>query len=104
MGILHMCIHIFFVYTSVYYIKRTFKESVFWTFLVVQWIVVCLLMQGTGVQCLVWEASTRLRATKPMHHNYGGCVQQLLKPKSLVPVLHNKRSHRSEKLVHHIEE
>ena len=39
--------------------------------LVVQWLGVCLPMQGTRVQALVWEDPTCRRATKPvLHHNY----------------------------------
>ena len=61
-------------------------------------------MQGTRVQALVREDPTCLGATKPVRHNYWGRVPQLLKPMLLDPVLHNKRSHRSEKPVHHNEE
>ena len=66
-------------------------------------------MHGTQVRALVWEDPTCREATKPMHHNYWACtlepashnywahVLQLLKPARLEPVLHNKRSHCSEK-------
>jgi len=37
---------------------------------VVQWIRICLLMQGTWVQSLVQEDSTCRGATKPVCHNY----------------------------------
>ena len=37
--------------------------------LVVQWLRICLPMQGTGVQALVREDPTCHRATKPGHHN-----------------------------------
>ena len=40
------------------------------TSLVVQWIRICLAMQGTWVQSLVLEGPTCCRATKPMAHNY----------------------------------
>ena len=40
------------------------------TSLVVQWIRIHLLMQGTQVQSLVKEDSICRVATKPMHHNY----------------------------------
>ena len=40
------------------------------TSLGVQWIRICLPMQGTPVRSLVWENSTHHRATKPVHHNY----------------------------------
>ena len=38
--------------------------------LVVQWLRICLTMQGTQVQSLVWEDLTCHGATKPMHHNH----------------------------------
>ena len=38
--------------------------------LVVQWLRICLPMQGTRVRALVREDSTHRGATKPMHHNY----------------------------------
>ena len=38
--------------------------------LVVQWLRICLPMQGTRVQALVREDPICRRATKPMHHNY----------------------------------
>ena len=40
------------------------------TYLVVQWVRICLAMQGTLVQSLVWEDPTCHSATKPKHHNY----------------------------------
>ena len=55
------------------------------------------------------EDPTCYRAATPLGHNYGACtlepgscnytahVLQLLKPRALGPVLHNKRSHRREK-------
>ena len=81
-----------------------------------QWLRIRLPMQGTGVRALVWEDPTCREATKPVHHNYWACaleptshnywahVLQLLKPARLEPVLHNKRSHCSEKPEHHKEE
>ena len=38
--------------------------------LVVQWLRICLLMQGTRVRTPVWENPTCHRATKPVSHNY----------------------------------
>ena len=38
--------------------------------LVVQWLRVCLLMQGTRVRALVWEDPTCRGATRPVSHNY----------------------------------
>ena len=39
------------------------------TSLVVQWLRMCLPIQGTRVRSLVWEDSTYCRAAKPMGHN-----------------------------------
>ena len=73
-------------------------------------------MQETWVPALVQEDPTCCGATKPVRHNYWACalepashnywahVPQLLKPARLEPVLHNKRSQRSEKPRHHNEE
>ena len=68
-------------------------------------------MQGTRVWALVREDLTCHGATKPVCHNYRACELQLLSPcattteactpRARVP---NKRSHRSEKPVHHNEE
>ena len=38
--------------------------------LVAQWLRICLPIQGTRVQALVWEDPTCRRATGPMSHNY----------------------------------
>ena len=76
----------------------------FWTSLVVQWLRICLPIQGTRVRPLVREDPTCRRATKPATHNYWARVPQLLKPACLEPMLCNKRSHRNEKPVHHNEE
>ena len=42
----------------------------FWTSLVVQWLRMCLPMQGTQVPSLVQEDSTCHKATKPVGQNY----------------------------------
>ena len=62
----------------------------------VQWLRIRLPKQGTWVQSLVQENPTCHGATKPMHHSYWS-------PSALEPVLHDKRSHRSEKPAHHNE-
>ena len=62
------------------------------TSLVVQWLRICLPIQGTWVQSLVWEDPTCHGAIKPVCHNYCARVPQLLKPTRLEPVLCNKRS------------
>ena len=38
--------------------------------LVAQWLRICLPMQGTRVQALVWEDPTCCGATKPVSHSY----------------------------------
>ena len=38
--------------------------------LVAQWLRICLPMQGTRVQALVWEDPTCRGATRPVSHNY----------------------------------
>ena len=70
------------------------------TSLVVQWLRICLPVQGTQVQSLVREDPTCCGATKPVRHNYWACMLQLLRPACLDPMLHNKRSHCNEKPVH----
>ena len=42
----------------------------YWASLVVQWLRVCLPVQGTRVRALVWEDPTCRRATRPVSHNY----------------------------------
>ena len=42
--------------------------------LVVQWLRICLPMQGTRVRALVWEDPTCRRATGPVSHNYWACA------------------------------
>ena len=46
------------------------KIQVLGTFLVVQWKRICLPMQGTWVQSLVWEDPTCRGANKPVWRNY----------------------------------
>ena len=57
-----------------------------------QWLRISLPTQGAQVQSLVQEDSTCRGATKPKRHNYWACA--------LEPLVH-KRSHCSEKPVHH---
>ena len=94
----------------------TLENNLLRASLVVQWLTVCLPMQGTQVQALVREDPTCCGATKPVCHNYWACalepashnywarVPQLLKPVSLEPVLHNKWGHHDEKPARHNEE
>ena len=60
-----------------------------WASLVVQWLRVCLPMQGLWVLSLVWEDSTCCRGTNPVCHNYWA--------RALEPILGNKKSHHNEK-------
>ena len=95
--------------------SREIKPNILGTSLVVQWLRICLPMQGTRVRSLVRQDPTCHGATKPMHHNcwawalepashsYWDRMPQPLKPMCLEPVLRNKRSHRNEKPKHHRE-
>ena len=49
------------------YIKN---QTLLGLLLVFQGLGVCLPLQGTRVQSLVWEDPTGFRAIKPMHHSY----------------------------------
>ena len=63
------------------------------TSMVVQWIRICLLMQRTWVQSLVWEDSKCLQATKPVLPqvlSLGAAATEAQVPRT---VLRNKRSH-----------
>ena len=101
--------------------KISLKRTVFYsiknhtgTFLVGQWLGICLPMQETRVRSLVREDPTCCGASEPMDPNYGspgtlGTVShsfwvlmlQLLKPMCLKPVLHNKSCCDYEKPTHH---
>ena len=48
--------------------------------LVVQWLRVCLPMQGTRVRALVWEDPTCRGATGPVNHNYWACASGACAP------------------------
>ena len=51
--------------------KRMDLDKTVWrASLVVQWLRICLLMQGTRVRALVWEDPTCRGATGPVSHNY----------------------------------
>ena len=64
--------------------------------LVVQWLRICLPMQGTRVRALVWEDPTCHGATRP--------VTTITEPAHLEPVLRNKRGRDSERSAHCDEE
>ena len=73
-----------------------------WASLVVQWLRICLPMQGTWVWFLVRGNSTRCGAHVPqlLVPCSGARELQLLKPEHLEPMLHNKRGHRNERSTH----
>ena len=64
--------------------------------LVVQWLRICLPMQGTRVRALVREDPTCRGATRPVSHNYWACASGACAP--------NKRCRDSERPVHCDEE
>ena len=83
--------------TKVWVIPPRLKNKRCWPSLVEQWIRIHLPMHGTRARSPVREDSTCHIATKPIPQNYGAGELQLLEPARLEPVLHNKRSHHSEK-------
>ena len=56
------------------------KISLLGASLVVQWLRICLPMQGTCVWALVWEDPTCCGATGPMSHNYWACTSGACAP------------------------
>ena len=60
----------------------------------VQWLTICLPMQGTWVQSLVQEDPPCCGAIMPVCHNYHSL-------QALEPMLCNKISHGNEKPEHH---
>ena len=79
----------------------------------VQWLRICLVMQGTWVWPLIWEYPTSLGATEPVHHKYRSQGSGAHRPQWLSPrttstearVLENPcsaaRGHCDEKPSHH---
>ena len=53
--------------------------------LVVQWLRLCLPMQGTRVRALVWEDPTYRGATRPVSHNYWACASGACAPQQESP-------------------
>ena len=64
------------------------------TFLVVQWLRICLPLRGTWIESLVWEDSTCCWAAEFMRHNYWS-------PGTLESTRGNKRNCNSEKPAQH---
>ena len=76
--------------SEAYQIKKQTGAS-----LVVQWLRICLPMQGTRVRALVWEDPTCRGATRPVSHSYWACASGACAPKQERP--HNERpAHRDE--------
>ena len=74
-----------------------YKKVTWGASLVAQWLRICLPMQGTQVQSLLWEGRSHiLRGSQ-------ACGPQLLKPACpiLKLALCNNRSHHNEKSMHH---
>ena len=67
--------------------KKVILKCIWGTSLVVQWLRICLPMEGTRVRSLVWEDPTCHGATKLVHHNYWACA--------LEPTSHNYWSPRA---------
>ena len=61
--------------------KRSKAEA----FLVAQWLRICLPMQGTWVQALVWEDPTCCGATGSVSQNYWACVSGACAPQQEMP-------------------
>ena len=57
----------------------------FWASLLAQWLRICLPMQGTRVQALVWEDPTCRGATGPVSHNYWACTSGACAPQQERP-------------------
>ena len=55
---------------GIYPDKTIIQKDTYGVSLVVQWLRVCLPMQGTRVRALVWEDPTCHGATGPVSHNY----------------------------------
>ena len=67
-----------FLYTAQ---KNSFLKIIFFgASLVAQWLGVCLPIQRTRVQALVWEDPTCRGATGPVSHNYWACASGACAP------------------------
>ena len=60
--------------------------------LVVQWLRICLLMQGTRVRALVWEDPTCHGATGPVSHNYRDCASGACAPQREATIVRGPRT------------
>ena len=68
------------LYTLFYRLYFLLNNIMWRASLVVQWLRICLSMQGTRVQSLVQEHPTCLGATKPVHHNYESLCSRACAP------------------------
>ena len=60
-------------------------ENILWASLVVQWLRICLPVQGTRVRALVWEDPTCPGATRSVSHNYWACASGACAPQQERP-------------------
>ena len=64
-------------------LQKTIQQSKgmkYWASLVVQWLRVCLLVQGTQVRALVWEDTTCHGAAGPVGHSCWACASGACAP------------------------
>ena len=59
--------------SPIIYVSLEIKTEL-WASLMVQWLRICLAMQGTWVKSLAQEDPTRLGASKPARYNYRALV------------------------------
>ena len=64
---------------------KNFMKNIYRASLVVQWLRICLPMQGTRVWALVWEDPTCRGAAGPMSHNYWACASGACAPQQERP-------------------
>ena len=80
-GAVQMLVWVFYGYCNKLPQTQWLKTTQIWTSLVVQWLKICLPIQGTWVRSLVWEDLTCLRPARTMRHNYWSPgVQSLCSP------------------------
>ena len=82
MNFLYISTHLFCILLNIFYYQFLYmtsdehkgiiifenQEPTYWASLVAQWLRICLPVQGTWVQALVWEDPTCHGATRPVSH------------------------------------
>ena len=61
-------------------------------YMVVQWLRICLPMQGKRDRALVWEDPTCRGATKPVRHNYWACASGPCAPQREAAIVRGPRT------------